>query len=263
MNYPRIKLNYTDIKTTSFKSKEPTIYCINYEGVKYEYLINFIPNFDSLVVFGSGAYEPDKFDPPVFQRHAWMDEVRGSSIYFNDPTLYLGKMSLGWGYGTNERHYLKDIASILELILNKLEIEPSKTLFYGSSGGGFMSMLLASLLKGKALVNNPQTIVTSFYKSMVDNLKKGVLQENEELLPNRTNVIEFLKESKHFPEIHYIQNSASDFDMAYQVIPFIKSLKELETIFINKVTFDFYYDKKAGHNPLDKERSLKLINSKI
>lgn len=57
--------------------------------------------------------------PPYFQRHSWMNEFQDSIIYYNDPTLYLGKVSLAWGQGTSDRFYLKDIAVLIEKFMKK------------------------------------------------------------------------------------------------------------------------------------------------
>ena len=77
-----------------------------------------------------------------------MDEFEDTVIYYNDPTLYLGKLSLGWGQGELNRFYLQDIANILEIVFVKLKVDSKNVLFYGSSGGGFMSLILAGFVKG-------------------------------------------------------------------------------------------------------------------
>ena len=38
-----------------------------------------------------------------------MDEFEDTVIYYNDPTLYLGKLSLGWGQGELNRFYFQEI----------------------------------------------------------------------------------------------------------------------------------------------------------
>ncbi|MFK4417344.1 hypothetical protein ABH961_005948 [Bacillus sp. RC251] len=114
-----------------------------------------------------------------------MGEFEDTVIYYNDPTLYLGEISLGWGQGTQDRFYLKDISMILMKILAKLHVDHKNVLFYGSSGGGFMSLILAGFVKGStALVNNPQTILTKWIPvpvNQVFNLSyPGLLREDIE-----------------------------------------------------------------------------------
>ena len=76
-----------------------------------------------------------------------MDEFEDTVIYYNDPTLYLGKLSLGWGQGELNRFYLQDIANILEIVFVKLKVD-SKMCCFWQFWGGFMSLILAGFVKG-------------------------------------------------------------------------------------------------------------------
>lgn len=93
--------------------------------------------------------------------------------------------------------YLKDIAVLIEKFMKKVQVSPSNVLFYGSSGGGFMSMFLAGYVKGaKALVNNPQTCLTKWLKTpvrQVFNLSYPNLTEDEVIASygERINVVKF------------------------------------------------------------------------
>lgn len=260
MNYQQIRLSYNDLSSVMLKKDKPFKYDIDYFGVVYEFIINYRENSTSAVVMSSGAYDFEKSAPPIFQRHSWAEDISATTVYFNDPTLYLGKIKLGWGYGTNERHYLVDISNILQLIFENLDIPLSNIIYYGSSGGGFMSLLLASSLRGKAVVNNPQTIVTNFFESFVTNLKNVACKEKEELILNRVNAIEFFKSTNYFPRIYYLQNSLSIFDMRDQFIPFLNGLMNLDSSLLNeRVIIDLYADLELGHNPVNKQRTIELI----
>lgn len=263
MDYKTISTDYYNIEKIEFEYNNPFILEVNLDNIKFEFLLNLKRNIEKAVIFGAGAYDSTKYNPPVFQRHAWMDDLDCSTIYYNDPTLYLGEMNLGWGYGEKERHYLVDISKILISILNKVGLNNKDVLFYGSSGGGFMSMLLAGLLKSKALVNNPQTIVKNFYIRHVNNLKKAVVP-NGEFEEERINTVEFFKKINYIPQIKYVQNLASQHDMEKHLVPFINGLQELdESLFKNRITLEFYANNKQGHNPLEKIETISLIKEML
>ncbi|WP_241766067.1 hypothetical protein [Bacillus thuringiensis] len=170
-DYTNIIVQYEELYKSEFIYNKPFILTVNWNNTKYEFFINLKPNASNLLVFGSGAYNPQKMKPPVFQRHSWIDHFEDSTIFYNDPTLYLGPMNLGWGHGTAEKFYLEDIANIVQVIMQSIKITGDKVLFYGSSGGGFTSLVLAGLIRGsKALVNNPQTMINNYYQSHVNRL---------------------------------------------------------------------------------------------
>lgn len=158
--YKKINISYEELWQMDFQTTEPFILKVDWGKVTYEFLIRIKPGASNTIVFGSGAggFQEQPIGPPIFHRHSWMEEFEDTVIYYNDPTLYLGKLSLGWGQGELDRFYLQDIANILEILFTKLNIDSKNVLFYGSSGGGFMSLILAGFVKGSTvLINNPQT----------------------------------------------------------------------------------------------------------
>ena len=225
LSYKTVEINVNDLENFSIIKDDPFILKINWENVVFEFLIRIKNESDKLVIMGSGAYDSNKYKPPVFQRHAWLEDITQSVIYYNDPTLYLGEINLGWSYGEKDRHYAKDIAEILNKIIRKLELDCKNVLFYGSSAGGFMSMLIASYFDGaKALVNNPQTIVTNYYKQHVDKLHRATHAAGEQFINSRLNLIEHFKGIGRVPKITYLQNLACAHDMKKHVVPFLNGL---------------------------------------
>jgi Heparinase II/III-like protein/Heparinase II/III N-terminus len=264
----RIETTMADLMDLKLIFNEPFLLTVTWEEVRFDFYIRLKENSKNLFVFGNGAYNSDKMSPPVFQRHSWVGEIEDSVIIYNDPTLYLGKINIGWGQGTAERFYLKDISEILEIIIKKLNIDSNQVVFYGSSAGGFMSLYLGGLIKGShVLVNNPQIIVSNYYQSHVHKMYEcsypGLLKEEiESNYLERLSIIEFYKKIKYVPNILYLQNLACKHDVQNHLTPFLDTLKSLEpSVEISKVRFDFYYNEEQGHNPLDKSTTLKYINS--
>lgn len=271
MNYEEKSIDYIELDRYEVSSStEPFVLSIDKNGVKFEFLIKLNENSDDLLVMGSGSYDPNKMSPPVFQRHAWLNDFSQTVIIYNDPTLYLGKITLGWGNGTVERHYLKEISEILVTLIGKLNYRYEDTFFYGSSAGGYMSLILAGFLKGTtAIANNPQTIVANFWphpvKEMIEaSYPSMTLEEALSRFPERMNVIDFYKEINYIPKINFLQNVAATRDVDKHLIPFISGLNKLSSeMFSENVRLDLYSDKEKGHSPVGKKETIEYINKVI
>lgn len=239
---------------------------VNHNNVKYEFLIRFSSNNKNLICMGSGAFDPKKISPPIFSRFTWESEFEESIIYYNDPTLYLNNSSLrlGWGVGKNDQWYLLIIAEIIGILARKNDIKSENILFFGSSGGGFTSIILATLIKNSsAMVNNPQLFCKpwkEFFDNIIDvcfdNLDKKTVFEQYKY---RFNVLEMFKREKYVPPITYLVNVNSRLDME-QLIPFINGLAFFKS-FEYRINV-LLYPKENGHNGiLDKEETIKLIKN--
>lgn len=269
-NFERIKIEFQDLKTFKMPSMDRFILEVNNNGVNFEFLFKINKSAKDLLILGSGAYDPNKMSPPVFQRHAWIDDFEETIIIYNDPTLYLGKITIGWGQGTEHRHYLQEQSQILEYIIGILEYEKESVYFYGSSAGGYMALMLSGFIKGTtALVNNPQTLVMNFWpvpvRDMLNasypNLSK---EEVEERFIHKINIVEFYKKISYVPPIHYIQNISATRDVEKHLVPFIDGLKELsEESFSTRLNLSLYANEDQGHKPLNKKETLAFINSVI
>lgn len=268
--FKKLAIDFAEVDKLSFD--EPVFLTVEgIGGVPFEFLIYPKDNADKAVIFGSGAFNSDIMSPPIFNRHKWRDDFgSATTIYYNDPTLYLGKLNLAWGYGDKDRHFLEDIGNILKIILKKLTVSNSNTMFVGSSGGGFTSMILASMFKdSKVFVNNPQTDIRNYYVKHVRQLYEIVYPGEKvsgfsKLEPHRANVVEFFKKQKHVPKIYYAQNLYVKHDTEKHMIPFVSELSTLnENIFKDKVNMHFYRNKEQGHNPISKEETIKIINNML
>ena len=247
----------------SFRSSEPIIYEILWNDVKYEFLINWREGSHQAVVFGTGAIEKGKYNPPIFSRNTWMQDLPCSGIWYFDPTIYLGEATLCWCYGTNKRWYLEDICAIVKKILDKLEVRMSDTLFFGSSGGGYTSAILASMLHGKATAINPQWIILNYYPEHVKRFQETVLKPGENLLDERIHAISLFKRESNFPFIHLIQNIMAERDMTTQLIPFLSEITVAQIDCGGRLIVEFY-SAEGGHNAMpSKDETLRLIGEDL
>ena len=139
-----IELNFDELITNlnlEFDKKIGLI--VHKDDVKYEFVLNLKGSNDDLLILGSGALGFRKFDRtrPYIDRNSW--HFKQSTIHYHDPTYYIDdSITAGWCIGTEEDYYLENIAKILQIIIDKLGIPNSNVLFYGSSAGGFTSLML-------------------------------------------------------------------------------------------------------------------------
>lgn len=277
--YEKITIHYDQLDKFQFRSTEPFLLSVKRDGVLFDFLIKMKKRSSHLIIFGSGAmnYLEKRVKPPYFQRLSWMNDLEDSVIFYNDPTLYLGEeLLLGWGQGTTDRFYLKDIAAILEILIKKSQVPFKNVLFYGSSGGGFMSLILSGYLEeSSVLVNSPQTCITQWLKVPVQQVFKRSypnMSEQEIIheFPERIDVIKFYKQRKYVPKIYYLQNAYCKLDLENHLIPFMQGLRKMGAdCHVNPVKIDLYYNVQpgpaalpeiGGHGALGKEDTINYIN---
>ena len=115
-------ISYEELDAENFQSIEGVIYDILWDDVHFEFFIHYKPDSGRAVILGNGGLRrtaKNTTPMPVFHRISWAKEIPCTAIYYFDPTCYLGDLSAGYGYGTNDRWYLKQIAVLIERILNK------------------------------------------------------------------------------------------------------------------------------------------------
>jgi len=124
-----------------------------------------------LFVLFSGARDPNKHPLPKFDRWTWAEKFDASILCISDPTLKLDqdRLNIGWYLGTEENDYLTHIAVWVSFVSSRLGIPTERVISYGSSAGGFASIMLASRLKKSAAIAiNPQLDVFKYYPKFVD-----------------------------------------------------------------------------------------------
>ncbi|MEZ2741878.1 hypothetical protein ACBP93_04470 [Paenalcaligenes hominis] len=125
-----------------------------------------------LFVLLSGAVNRERSQPPVFNRHKWAESevFPGHAICIADPSVNSdGKIDLGWYVGDERGGVFDDIIKIVNHYQFLLGVEDKDVVFWGSSGGGFAALNLASRKEGStAVAINAQTNIFKY------NIKKSV-----------------------------------------------------------------------------------------
>jgi len=224
---------------------------------------------EKLMVFSNGAVDYKKKTPPVFQRSSWVDDIPINCIFIDDCTIHGLKLATGWGVGNKKNHFILLYSEIIKKICDLLEINNKSTYYFGSSAGGYMSILLSTLHeKSKAIVINPQIYLNSHYNHkavtwLLNKLFKD-LSRNEiiENYRDRLSVISFFKKYKRIPEIYYFQNRYCLEDVNVHLDPFLDDLTKYN-IDASSIKIIQYHSKTLGHNPPDKAVTIKILKGII
>jgi hypothetical protein len=262
--YPVEKVDYYDLE--NYKLKENLLYILEVrkDNAKYEYLINRKLENDKLIVFNNGAISGGNVKFPVFQRHSWANMLKTSSIFCMDPTLYENNLSVGWGIGKNEEYYLENSSLILKLIIKKMNIQLKNTVIYGTSAGGFMSIIMGIYLKGAIVVaDNTQLDVSNWaIKSAVDYVINYCFDNISTALkyPERFNVVDSFIKNNYVPKIYLHVNLCSKVDNSKQLVPFLERIEMMKNITeYNNIEIILHYEEKKGHEGLNQGEALDVI----
>lgn len=262
--YPIEKIEYDDLE--NYRIKENLLYIleIKKDNVKYEYLINKKSQNEKLIVFNNGAIAGGKVKYPIFQRHSWANELKTSSVFCMDPTMYINDLSVGWGVGKNNDYYLKNSSLILKKIIEKMKIKLENTVIYGTSAGGYMSIIMGIYLKGAIVVaDNSQLILSDwFVKPALDSVMFYCFDNIAESLNNldRFSVIESFKKHQYVPKIYLHVNLCSKVDNSMQLVPFLKEMENVKGLNnYNDIEVILHYEETKGHDGLSKDDALNFI----
>lgn len=245
----------------------PNILKVQKDGISFYLKIKMKENNNNLVVFSNGAYNPQKSNPPIFSRSSWHSDFNANCIFIDDITIHNTECTLGWGVGTPDRYYLKEYSEIIKKIKDVLKIKNENVVYFGSSAGGFMSMILATLDKGSlAVPNNPQVYANRFgrgvainklYKTRFPNMNEDEIHQK---FGERFSVVKMVAEKNYTPKILYLINAYSEEDVAKQYQPFVKHIKESE-FDESRIEFVFYHSNLGHEGIYSREKSAGIINS--
>ncbi len=263
--YPEYTIKYCDLNNISIKNDTMYVLRVLKDDVPYEYLINRKSNSDKLIVFNNGAIAGGNVNAPVFQRHSWANKIKTSSVFCMDPTIYIDDyLQTGWGVGKNENYYLENSSLILKTIIEKMNISLDNTVIYGTSAGGYLSIIMGIYLKGaKVVADNAQLDTTRWiFKEALDSVITFCFDNVSDSLKykERFSIIEAFKKSGYVPKIYLHVNLCSVADNSTQLVPFLCSMEESNDILgYNDIEVILHYEKEKGHNGLNFNDAIKFL----
>lgn len=258
--YPRVLLDYEEFARSSLENKGPIIYTIRWRGVEYDFLASRRKGSERATIFGSGDFDRRKIVAPYFARHSWHSLLRENALWYFDPDCREGAATLRWCYGVNDDWRLPPIAELIRIFLDKWRV--TRSLYFGSSGGGFTAIALACLSRGRAAVINPQFFCLNFWPAIVRRFREAVLEPGQEIIAERADIIKLINKEGYCPPLKIVQNLRAERDMETQVLPFLAALKESPVRDL-PVTIEFYA-LEGGHKAMpDQDFCLRLIRGEL
>ena len=260
-----IKTKYEDLDNLEYPKNELIYLIVEYENFDYEFLLRDLDTSDKLTVLGSGAFNKTKnYDrsKPLFNRWSWTFD--DSTLYYHDPTLYLADdIYAPWGLGTPEVWYLEKIAIITEKIAQLLSVKNNDILFYGSSAGGFTSLMLSILVKDSiCLAEVPQFDITS-WGSFWRPLKNASFDmDDKEFVDKyryRVSVMKLIQEHDYVPNAYILMDCSAEYDFTRQYLPFLKRLNNFAYDIKGNSMKLIIFGKNTGHSALPKDIILSFI----
>jgi hypothetical protein len=114
-----------------------------------------------LLVFFHGAVDQSKTKLPHFVGTSIAAKLNCNSLHVSDPTLYASQsLRSGWCLGTQDFNFPKILKRLITGLIE--QSRATRTVVYGSSGGGFPCLMLATELDNVvAIVNSPCTSILS------------------------------------------------------------------------------------------------------
>jgi hypothetical protein len=181
-----------------------------------------------------------------------------------DPTLYIDDLAVGWGVGKNDNYYLENSSLILKEIIKKMNIELKDTVIYGTSAGGFLSIIMGIYLRGtKVVADNTQLDISNWFViSAVDSVMNYCFDNVGTALkyPERFNVIESFIKYSYVPKIYLHVNLCSKVDNSMQLVPFLKKIENMRNISkYNNIEITLHYEENKGHDGLTQDEALEVL----
>lgn len=221
-------------------------------GVYGDYFFKDNDDKSKIIVMFNGAMEAGKLkeNSPAFQRWSWAEKFRHPVFCISDPTTYDDNpIRIGWYQGK------KDQLDLTRLLDNLLEILTARCIAFelvtfGSSGGGYASLLAAQLgYSDVAYAINPQIDIMKFeVKSALNEFLAKRLRHTSQEKGQHFSLIDvnFLA-MKENCTINYLQNVDDQDHYSNHMIPYANALlRSQRPVKFNLHTFS---NPAIGHNP--------------
>lgn len=171
-NFPHSEFH--DIESIELTEAPVSDLTINYQGMRLDCRLNQKVKNDYLIVTPNGAVDREKVALPAFARWNWHGIFKGSILAISDPSLYFKEdLPIGWFAGSKYLNTTSFVADVVCKIASLLQIPNQKIIFWGSSAGGYASILLAGKIDSASFVSvNGQTQIINYYSGHIEHFRK-------------------------------------------------------------------------------------------
>lgn len=218
------------------------------------------------VVISPGFFLRADQPHPYFQRIKMFADLEGIGISMADPSLDLAEdIQIGWFLGSRWVEYAQTIAGYLAGLFEHFGIPNDKAIFFGSSGGGFVSLVLSTYVRGaKALALNPQTDLLQFHDvgelaRVLNAGWKGVSNMTiHREYKHRFSIAALWQLEQHVPAATILVNTYDAWHVEHHIAPLVAGTASVE-MDAPGLQIKFYSDKALGHNPLPPSRLMPIL----
>lgn len=221
--FPKIQSVWDDVAAfVSAPRIRRGIHSVWHKGLPIELELSRERSETLLVVF-HGALEHYAV-LPIFPGANVTSSLDVARVSLSDPSLYLSPtLPLAWFAGSQVQPDLQDVTTrLIEKLLKSTGAK--RLIFFGSSGGGFASLIQAVSFPGSvAVVANAQTDVLRYHEDHVRNyLSTAWDNDRVRFVENvEFSAIEAFRKTGNRPKIVYMQNSTDTFHVNGHLRPFI------------------------------------------
>ncbi|AXC49859.1 hypothetical protein DRW48_09305 [Paracoccus suum] len=222
---------FTHADVSALQKAELTIglHTVDFEGTPIDLLIVPRPGQPMLVTFTGNKPRGPTAHPPFFSGVGVTPPDRKVSfVSIADPVLAESDcLTLGWYAGSRAVRAQEAVQRVIEAL--RMNLRPSRILFFGGSGGGFAGLQAAYHTPGSgALVWNPQTDICEYDDAFVIEYARRAWDEQVRDLSSAREVIRqnapaVLPDTFAFrgSRVLYLQNSR-DWHVQRHMQPFLK-----------------------------------------
>lgn len=240
-------------------------------GIRLDCRLNTKIQNDYLIVAPNGAVDREKLDLPVFARWNYHSIFNSNILSISDPVLVLeDSLRIGWFAGTKSLDVADFTSKVVVEVAKQLGIKSDRIVFWGSSSGGFASVLLASKIDGANFVSiNAQSTISNYYSGHVEDYRKvfdgqSSIEKIVEDYPLRWSIINALNESYInglFTKGIVVQNTVDEMHYLKHYTPFCESFY-LPVEGGKSSRYELWsllFENQKGHGPETAEIAKKIV----
>jgi hypothetical protein len=145
-----------------------------------------------------------------------------------------------------------------------MRITLENTVIYGTSAGGYLSIIMGIYLKGaKVVADNPQLDVRNWiYKDALDSVITFCFDNIGDALKykERFSIMDAFEKHGYVPKIYLHINMCSKADNSTQLIPFLEYGEKLDKISVyNDIEVILHHEPEKGHDGLSMADAIDFI----
>ncbi|HDZ49575.1 hypothetical protein LCGC14_0056310 [marine sediment metagenome] len=250
---------------SAYRSVKVGEFFINKDGVMYPFKWDMTKGKNSPIIFFTPGRTIRGKPMPVFQRSRYFEFLKEyNCISCFDPTLFKdSEMNLAWFQGEKKRFYALEIASLWKEFVKVMNFDPTKILYYGSSGGGILGFYLAKNTPNSTLyMSNVQTDVRHYDPKTLKKLIEVSFDNDSGYVEQAGDKQNRFTINGHSGPFHliYSQNKVDNFHYEHH---YKKWRLSTELTYFKSVCFIEYEDVETGHGPLNTESEIGIIRAII